>query len=103
MEDGETYKDTDINLWHKKKKTPIPTNCSQLELKYLFLQAFDSLAMGLLSGLQSPLCLELTVSQTICFQIQLLVMVSCHLQEALCMRVLQLRDLGLMTVNIKQN
>lgn len=56
--------------------------------------------MSLLPALQGLLCLELTVSQTIHLQIQLLVMAGCHLQEALCMTVLQLRDLGLKTVHM---
>lgn len=56
--------------------------------------------MGLLPGLQGTLCLELTVSQTICLHIQLLVMAGCHLQEVLCMRVLHLGDLGLKTVHM---
>lgn len=56
--------------------------------------------MGLLPGLQGFLCLELTVSQTICLQSQLLVMAGCHLQEALCMSMLQLGDLGLKTVQM---
>ncbi len=82
------------------KRNTSPKNYPHLELKYLFLQAFDPLAMGLFPGLQGLLCMELTVSQTIRLQIQLLVMTGCHLQEALCMRVFQLRDLGLKTVHM---
>lgn len=52
--------------------------------KYLLLQAFDPLSMSLLPALQSLLCLELTLSQTLCPQIQLLVMAGCYLKEALC-------------------
>lgn len=42
-----------------------PKDDPHLELKYLFFQAFDPLAMGLLPRLQGSLCLELTVSETI--------------------------------------
>lgn len=62
------------------------------------LQALHPLAMGLLPGLQGLLCLELSASQTVRLQIQLLVMTGCDLQEVLCMRVVRAGDLSLETV-----
>ncbi|TNN74180.1 hypothetical protein EYF80_015625 [Liparis tanakae] len=51
-------------------------------------------------SLMGMLRLELALSETIRIQIQLLVMARRHLQEALCMSVLQLGDLGLRTVHM---
>lgn len=64
-------------------------------IEYLLLQASDPLLMSRLPAVQGKLCSELTVLQAGPLLFQLLVMIGCHLQEALGMGVLQVGHLGL--------
>lgn len=89
-----------IKFFKKKQYLLSHRKHLQVDLKYLFFEASDPLSMCLLPALQSLLCLKLTVSQTLRLHIQLLVVACCHLQEAVCVSMLWLGDVGLRTIQI---
>lgn len=65
------------------------------QVLYLALQTSDPLPMGPLPALQDALGLLLALPQTLRLQVQFLVVTGHRLQEALCVTLLQLRDLRL--------